>query len=304
MGSGAPAAAWGEGGDRTHPRRGPRNWGLRGPGVAAGLEGEARPTRTRDDVRHPPGSPRLDTVPAPASPPLSAGFLGSRSHPGSLDRPRRREGAGGPKTMGRGRGSKLGSSPLALRRVGAPRLRSAQGTPPPAARRAQGGGSWRLWEDGTAARAHLDEELDDGLFVLLLQPVQRHRQRHGRFGWACFCSGTALATGSRRAAAPWTVLASSLPQPPRLRLVSSAPPHAPRARLRRPQPRPLQVAGAGHRGGVSAGGGAKGRSLPTLQRKSGRPELGGVASAKWVLSWGWGLGAEGWLRPLEAAEAA
>lgn len=111
MGSGAPAAAWGEGGDRTHPRRGPRNWGLRGPGVAAGLEGEARPTRTRDDVRHPPGSPRLDTVPAPASPPLSAGFLGSRSHPGSLDRPRRREGAGGPKTMGRGRGSKARLQP-------------------------------------------------------------------------------------------------------------------------------------------------------------------------------------------------
>ena len=32
--------------------------------------------------------------------------------------------------------------------------------------------------------ASLDEELDEGLFVLLLQPVQRHRQRHGRFGWA------------------------------------------------------------------------------------------------------------------------
>lgn len=28
-----------------------------------------------------------------------------------------------------------------------------------------------------------------------------------------------------------------------------------------------------------------------------------MASAKWVLSWGGGLGAEGWLRPLEAAEA-
>ena len=37
--------------------------------------------------------------------------------------------------------------------------------------------------------------------------------------------------GSRRAAAPWAVLASSSPQPPCPRLVSSAPPHAPHTRL-------------------------------------------------------------------------
>ena len=28
------------------------------------------------------------------------------------------------------------------------------------------------------------QELNDGLFVLLLQPIQQHRQRHGQFSWA------------------------------------------------------------------------------------------------------------------------
>ena len=106
VGSGAPAVAWGEGRDRTHPRPGPRNWGLRGTGVAAWVEGEACPTRTRDDGEASAGLPAAGGGARPPSPPRSAGFLGSRSHPDSLDRPRRREGAGGPKTMGRGRGSK------------------------------------------------------------------------------------------------------------------------------------------------------------------------------------------------------
>lgn len=43
--------------------------------------------------------------------------------------------------------------------------------------------------------AHLDEELDEGLFVLLLQPVQGHRQRHGRLRWAPRTAAAAVASG-------------------------------------------------------------------------------------------------------------
>lgn len=148
------------------------------------MEGEARPTRTRDDGEASAGVPAAGCGAAPPPRPAALAFWG----PSPTPAPSTGLGGGkarvGPRQWAGGAGAKLPSSPLALRRVGASRRRSAQGTPPPAARRAQGRGGRRLWEDGTAARAHLDEELDDGLFVLLLQPVQRHRQRHGRFGWA------------------------------------------------------------------------------------------------------------------------
>lgn len=77
-----------------------------------------------------------------------AGCRGSRSRPGSPDRPGRREGAGGPETMGWGRGSSLcGPGRRAPRggAAGAPRPGSARcaGTPPPAVGRTGAGGSAR-----------------------------------------------------------------------------------------------------------------------------------------------------------------
>lgn len=140
MGSGAPAVAWGEEADRTHPRPGPRDWGLRGPGVAAGVEGEARPTRTRDDGEASAGVPAAGCGAAPPPRPAALAFWG----PSPTPAPSTGLGGGkarvGPRQWAGGAGAKLPSSPLALRRVGAPRRRSAQGTPPPAARRAQGRG--------------------------------------------------------------------------------------------------------------------------------------------------------------------
>lgn len=72
--------------------------------------------------------------------------------------------------------------------------------------------------------AHLDEELDEGLFVLLLQPVQGHRQRHGRLGWAPRTAAAAVAPGLLWLRVPaarslagllvrWTVPASGCPWP-------------------------------------------------------------------------------------------
>lgn len=144
------------------------------PGNSGARAGAARSTQARDHclasagARAVGGGDRHSGVLA---------FEGSRSHPCSLDRPRRQEGAGWPETMGRGRRSSASLRPG----CGAPRggagAEEHPGTPPRAAGQAPG-----TKPGGTAASAHLDEELDDGLFVLLLQPVQRHRQRHGRLG--------------------------------------------------------------------------------------------------------------------------
>lgn len=189
----------------------------------------------------------------------------------------------GPRQWAGGAGAKLPSSPLALRRVGASRRRSAQGTPPPAARRAQGRGGRRLWEDGTAARAHLDEELDDGLFVLLLQPVQRHRQRHGRFGWAPRTAAAAVsAPGLLWLRAPaarqlpglsWRLARLSL------RASGSSPQHrpTPRARLRGGRsPGPFKSRGRGAGAGSRLGAGPK-AGVSGLSRG----KVGGRSSGAW-----------------------
>lgn len=129
--------------------------------------------------------------------------------------------------MGRGAG---GTAPL-----------RAAGTP-------RGGASGRGGHQPAAlgtASAHLDEELDEGLFVLLLQSVQGHRQRHGQLGWAPRTAAAAVAPGllwlrvpTAGSLAHWTVRASSCPW-----LRSSAPPHASRATLRGLRSLPLQTAG-------------------------------------------------------------
>lgn len=154
---------------------------------APGGRGAARPTRTRDD-----GAASAEARAAGGgAPPVQQCCLSGVPVPTRL--PRRASAAGRrgrPKTMARGRGS--GAPPRPER--GAPRggaaAKERPGTPPPAAGRAPG-----ARRGGTEASAHLDEELDDGFFVLLLQPVQRHRQRHGRFGWTPRSAAAASAPG-------------------------------------------------------------------------------------------------------------
>lgn len=151
-----------EGGSSSHPDAGRRC------GVRRGQRGGRR-------CPPPVQQCCLSGVPVPTRLPRRASAAGRR---------------GRPKTMARGRGS--GAPPRPGR--GAPRggaaAKERPGTPPPAAGRAPG-----ARRSGTEASAHLDEELDDGFFVLLLQPVQRHRQRHGRFGWTLRSAAAASAPG-------------------------------------------------------------------------------------------------------------
>lgn len=187
--------------------------------------------------------------------------------PRPQDPPRSRCEAGrrGAETMGRGAG---GTAPL-----------RAAGTP-------RGGASGRGGHQPAAlgtASAHLDEELDEGLFVLLLQSVQGHRQRHGQLGWAPRTAAAAVAPGLLWLRVPaagslagslahWTVRASSCPW-----LRSSAPPHASRATLRGLRSLALQTAGRSPVGVAwaeqwpSAIGSCGGREM-------GRPEPEGVTS--------------------------
>lgn len=82
--------------------------------------------------------------------------------------------------------------------------------------------------------AHLDEELDEGLFVLLLQPVQGHRQRHGRLGWALRTAAATVAPGLLWLRVPATrSLTRSLDSPGVWLPVASDPQHrlTPPARL-------------------------------------------------------------------------
>ena len=97
------------------------------PGAPGG-RGAASPTRTRDDGA---ASAEARAAGGGAPPSSSAVFLGSRSHSGSLDGPRRREGAGGRRQWPGGAGAALPLGPGAGRRAGALRLRSAQGRRPP-----------------------------------------------------------------------------------------------------------------------------------------------------------------------------
>lgn len=146
MGSGAPAVAWGEEGDRTHPRPGPRDWGLRGPGVAAGVEGEARPTRTRDDGEASAGVPAAGCGAAPV--PAPQRWLSGVPVPPRLPRPASAAGRRG-WAQDNGPGAREQSSPPARlpcaawgrRGGGAPRGRRP---PRPGGRRAgEVGGSGR-----------------------------------------------------------------------------------------------------------------------------------------------------------------
>lgn len=136
--------------------------------------------------------------------------------------------------------------------------------------------------------AHLDEELDEGLFVLLLQPVQGHRQRHGRLGWAPRTAAAAAAPGLlwlRVPAAPRSLAGQSWRLAAR-GLRSSAPPHASRATRRGLRSQPLQTAGRSPVGGAGRGGapagalgscggngrdGARGRGLRRGRRGSALP---------------------------------
>lgn len=149
-----------------------------------------------------------------------------------------REGAG-PRQWEGAREARLCLGPRG-RRVGAPR--------------GEGGDTGH---PGTAS-AHLDEELDEGLFVLLLQPVQGHRQRHGRLGsadcgcwlWLRGCCGCGLPPRSLS-------LARSLDSPdvklPARGHRTSAPPHASRATRRGLRSQLLQTAGRDPLGVVWAG---------------------------------------------------
>lgn len=119
--------------------------------------------------------------------------------------------------MGRGAG---GTAPL-----------RAAGTP-------RGGASGRGGHQPAAlgtASAHLDEELDEGLFVLLLQSVQGHRQRHGQLGWAPRTAAAAVAPGLLwlRVPAAGSLARSLTGQSGRLAARGSDPQHrlTPRARL-------------------------------------------------------------------------
>lgn len=139
------------------------------------------------------------------------------------------------------------------------------------------------------ALAHLDEELDEGLFVLLLQPVQGHRQRHGRLGWAPRTAAAAVAVTPGllwlrvpAALARWLAgsLAHSLDSPGVKLPAASDPQHrlTPRARLEgvAVPATSNRWAGPGGRGV----GGAAARRLWTLQGKwAGRTAMG-VASGK------------------------
>lgn len=255
--------------------------GVTGPTPTRVLRAAARPTQTRDDCLSSAGAGaaeggdrrstcRLPGVPVPPRLPRPAWAAGRRGWA-------RDNGPGAREQLlwAEGRAPREGAE-------GAPGPRSARGagTPPPHGRR---GGRRGLRAAGRRTSAHLDEELDDGLFVLLLQPVQRHRQRHGRLGCA-----------------PWTAAAVAAPAPgllglrapaalrlpgqsrcgARLSLACPTPPHAPRATRRRPQPEPLQAAGRGPGAGLRRGGGGGGAKACAsgLWRKWGGGSLGGVAS--------------------------
>lgn len=188
----------------------------------------------------------------------------------------------GAETMGRGAGGtalpRAAGTPRG-RRVGAPRGVGGEDTGHP----------------GTAS-AHLDEKLDEGLFVLLLQPIQGHRQRHGRLGWAPRTAATAVGCGSGAAVAAASRRTLSLAlftrslDSPDVKLPagghrSSAPPHASRATRRGLRSQLLQTAGrdpvgvvwAGQRPGASdsAGGvGGTGRGGAASGEEGGGERFG------------------------------
>lgn len=192
--------------------------------------------RTHAAQRRRPALRSRLSIAAPASPPAR----GFRQGPAAW-----REDAG-PRQWEGAREARLCLWPRG-RRVGAPR----------------GVGGKNTGHPGTAS-AHLDEELDEGLFVLLLQPVQGHRQRHGRLGWAPRTAATAVGCGSGAAVAAASRRTLSLAlftrslDSPDVKLPagghrSSAPPHASRATRRGLRSQLLQTAGRDPVGGVWAG---------------------------------------------------
>lgn len=254
--------------------------GVTGPTPTRVLRAAARPTQTRDDCLSSAGAGaaeggdrrsacRLPGVPVPPRLPRPAWAAGRRGWA-------RDNGPGAREQLlwAEGRAPREGAE-------GAPGPRSARGagTPPPHGRR---GGRRGLRAAGRRTSAHLDEELDDGLFVLLLQPVQRHRQRHGRLGCAPWTAAAvaAPAPGLLGLRAPAALRCASLDSPG-VELASASPAQhrpTPRARLggcpslSRFKPR----GGAQGRGFVGAGAGAGPRPAPRHSGGNGEVEAWGV----------------------------
>lgn len=250
---------------------------MTGPTPARVLRAAARPTPTRDDGLAAAGTRaagggdrrsacRLPGVPVPPRLPQPAWAAGRRGWA-------RDNGPGAREQRlwaGVGREPREGAA-------GAPGPRSARGagTPPPYGRP---GGRRGLSAAGRRASAYLDEELDDRLFVLLLQPIQRHRQRHDRFGCAPWTAAAAAAPapGLLRLRVPAALRCASLDSPG-VELASASPAQhcpTPRARLGGgPSPSHFKPRG-GARGRGLVGGVAKALRLGTLE-ETGRTKLGG-----------------------------
>lgn len=271
-----PGRRGGEGGVQSGRRLGGSGAGGDGPTPTARVLGQRRvPPRRRTTVWRPPEPAQLEAM----STAPRAGCRGSRSRPGSLDPPGRREGAGGPETMGGGRESSF-SRPGGGRRARAQRGRGGreasgvQGRRPPKACRADAGGSAR--RDGGRALT-LTKSSMTGSLSSSFSPFS---------GIDNAMAGSATLRGRRRRLlllrgllglrAPAALRCASLDSPGVELASGSAAQHrpTPRARLEGgPSPSHFKPRG-GDRGRGLAGGGAKALRLRTPE-ETGRPKPGG-----------------------------